>query len=89
MPTACFTDRFIRPRLTLLVRGPAQYPIALTCLAIAAAMPVMELIPFSSSAAGIVLLAFGLALVAYDGMLALLAYLVTGVTLWLVILGLP
>jgi hypothetical protein len=71
-----------------MVIGPGRYIIALICLLVAAAMPFLELIPFSSSAAGVALSAFGLALVSHDGALALLAYLVTGVTAWLLIVGL-
>ncbi len=87
-PWARRVDRLIKPRFTLLVKGPSRYLIALTCLLIAATMPVMELIPFSSSAAGVTLCAFGLALVAYDGALALLAYLSTALTAALVLANL-
>lgn len=87
-PWARRVDRLIRPRFTLLVKGPSRYLIALTCLLIAATMPVMEFIPFSSSAAGLTLCAFGLALVAYDGALALLAYLCTALTAALVLVNL-
>lgn len=80
-------DRLLRPRLTSLVLGPGRYMIALTCLVIASTMPFLELIPFSSSAAGVALSAFGLALVAHDGVLALLAYIVTGLTAWLIVMS--
>jgi hypothetical protein len=86
-PGARFVDRLIRPRLSLLVRGPGKYPIALTCLLIAATMPLMELIPFSSSVAGLTLCAFGLALASYDGILALAAYVTTVILAGLVIAG--
>lgn len=46
--------------------------------------PVMELIPFSSSGAGAALTAFGLALIANDGFLGLLAFVLTAVTAGLV-----
>lgn len=81
-------DHFIRPRLTALVRGPAETIIALLSLMIASSMPFLELIPFSSSLAGIILLAFGLALVSFDGLLALIAYAATGAALWLTLFGL-
>lgn len=72
-----FIDRYLQPRLTYLVKGPSMILIALTCLVIAVTMPVMELIPFSSSVAGVALCAFGLALVARDGAIVLLAYAMT------------
>lgn len=75
LQTPCaFIDRYLQPRLLYLVRGPSQVLIALVCLLLAALMPVMELIPFSSSVAGFALCAFGLALVAHDGLMVLLAY---------------
>lgn len=83
-PSARFIDRFIRPRLTILVKGPVTPRItALLCLIIAAVMPLLEFIPFSSSLAGVVLAAFGLALVSRDGLLALIAYAAAGGTLWI------
>lgn len=75
LKTPCaFIDRYLRPRLVYLVRGPSQVVIALVCLVLAALMPIMELMPFSSSVAGFALCAFGLALVAHDGLMVLLAY---------------
>lgn len=87
-PTARFIDSLLRPRLALLVVGPATAIIASLCLVIAAGMPVLELIPFSSSLAGTTLAMFGLALVSRDGLLAFIAYVTAGATLWLVIYGL-
>lgn len=85
---ARFIDHFIRPRLLIFVKAPvAISTIALLCLIISFTMPLLELIPFSSSLAGAVLTAFGLALVARDGLLALIAYMTAGATLWLVIQG--
>ena len=43
-------------------------------------MPVMEVIPFSASGAGAALTAFGLALIARDGLMALLALIFTVAT---------
>lgn len=83
-PSARFIDRFIRPRLILFVKGPAPTRItALLCLIIASVMPLLEFIPFSSSLAGVVLAAFGLALVSRDGLLALIAFAAAGATLWI------
>lgn len=69
------TDRVLRPRLLALLRGPAERIIALLCFLLALALPVTEVVPFSSSMAGVAFLAFGLSLAAFDGALALLAYL--------------
>ena len=79
---ARWVDRVVRPRLTFLASGPATYLIALACLLIAAAMPAMELVPFSANAAGAGLTIFGLALIARDGVMALVGFVfIAGVTL--------
>ena len=82
---ARFIDRFLRPRLTGLTTGVLMYLIALVCLGIAATMPVMEVVPFSANAAGAALAAYGLALIARDGVLALIAFAFTAITAWSVI----
>jgi hypothetical protein len=84
---ARFVDRITKPRLTVLVRGPSIYIIALICLSIACVLPLMELILFSSSVAGTVLVLFGVALVSRDGLLALFGYSATAVTVWVVVGG--
>ena len=86
---ARFMDRWTKQRLLWLVRGPGQYLIAIICMAVAAAMPLMEVIPFSANGAGIALMAFGLAIVGRDGLLALVAILATGGTAWFVLNNLP
>ncbi len=76
-----FIDRFLHQRLVTLAEGKANYAIALVCLVIAAAMPLMEVVPFSANGAGIALTAFGLALIAQDGLLSLIAFVSTTATL--------
>ena len=78
-------DRLLKPRLTFLVNSGGSYGVAMLCLMIGLCMPFMELVPFSSSTAGLVLLALGLALVLQDGLLVLLALVVSGaMSAWLV-----
>ena len=84
-PPARFIDRLLRPRLTIFTQHIA---IATACVIIAAAMPAMELIPFSANAAGAALTAFGLSLIAGDGLPALLAFAVTAVVVGLAIYNL-
>lgn len=76
-PPARFFDRLLRPRLTVFTRGIGSYAIAIICIAIALTMPVTEVVLFSANIVGLVLTLFGLALVARDGFLALLALLIT------------
>lgn len=81
-------DRLLRPRLSVFVNGPGVYAIALMCVIIAAATPPMEFVPFTANGAGLALTAFGLALIAMDGLVALLAFVFTAATLGAVIYGL-
>lgn len=75
---ARFIDSFLRPRLTWLVHSTGTYFIALICVLLAMIMPTMELVPFSATAAGFTLALFGLALVAHDGLLVIIAFAITG-----------
>lgn len=85
---ASLIDRLLKPRLTWLTRRPAHLPVALTCLLIALAMPPMEMVPFTANGAGLALTLFALALLAHDGLMALLGYALTFGTLALVVVGL-
>lgn len=84
-PPARFTDRLLRPRLLPLVRGRAAQLTALPCFLLALALPLTEVVPFSSSMAGVAFLTFGLSLVAFDGALAIVAYLFVGGTATLLV----
>ena len=69
---ARFIDWWLRPRLSMLASDSGAVFIAVICLLLALAMPAMELVPFSATAAGLAVVAFGLALVAIDGLFVLL-----------------
>jgi hypothetical protein len=84
-PPARFIDRYLRPRLNVFVGRAGKYIIAVVCSVIALGMPVMELVPFSATAAGAILTAFGLSLIACDGLFALLAFVFTAGTVGLVV----
>lgn len=77
-------DYVLRSRLTFLTKGAGIRLIALYSVAIALMMPPMELVPFSAIGAGVALTLFGLALLAHDGLVALIGLLIATVTLWLV-----
>ncbi|RUR33033.1 exopolysaccharide biosynthesis protein [Vreelandella nanhaiensis] len=53
---------------------------ALACLLVALAMPPMEFIPFTANGAGLALTLFGLGLVARDGLVLSLGFLITAAT---------
>ena len=82
---AQFTDRFLRRRLQALTGPAAHYAIAVMGIIIAAGTPLMELVPFSANFAGAALAAFGLALVAHDGLFSLIAFILSAVTVGFVV----
>ncbi len=86
---AKWLDRLLRPRLTNLTEGPFTHVIAVVCIAIAMAMPFMEVVPFSANFAGAALTAFGLALIAHDGLLALFAFIFTSAMAVMVAYNMP
>lgn len=82
---AKFIDRLIRPRLQWFVKGASVKVIAATSAAIALAMPMMEIVPLTANVAGAALAAFGLALIAGDGLLALIALVLSVSTIGLAV----
>lgn len=73
-------DHCTKKRLIWLAGPRATYVMAIVCVVVALFMPLMEFVPFSANGAGITFLAFGLGLIAKDGLLALLAFLSTALT---------
>ncbi len=82
---AKWTDKLLRRRLNIVTREAGVYAIAVICVIIAVLIPPMELIPFSATTAGAALTAFGLSLIAQDGLLAIIAMGFTGSIGWLLI----
>lgn len=77
-------DRFVRRRLELFISPVATRVIAAASLGVALVMPVLELIPFSANLAGVALAAFGISLIARDGLFALISLVVAPAALALV-----
>lgn len=82
MPIARFVDRLVGPRLSFLTDRPFNYLIAVTCVLIALIMPPLEAIIFANVVTSAAISAFGLALVARDGILAVIAFVLTGGSLY-------
>jgi hypothetical protein len=57
----------------------AHYAIATVGIIISFGTPVMEFVPFSANLAGAALTAFGLALVAHDGVFGLIAFILAAI----------
>jgi hypothetical protein len=82
---ARFVDRLIGPRLVGLTGGAATRVIAGLCLLIGTAMPLMDFVPFTANIAGAALTAFGLSIIARDGLLAIGAFVFTALAVWLLL----
>lgn len=74
-PVARWVDKAIRPRLTILTGNNFSYAIAIVCILLAFAVPPLEPFPFAGTPIWITFALFGLALVAQDGILVILAML--------------
>lgn len=82
---ARFADRMTRARMVPLIGTRGRWVIGISCVAIALTMPLLEFVPFSANGAGAALVAFGLAVTTDDGLLALVAFLLTVLTYGIVI----
>lgn len=86
-PYARWVDRYLlRPRLTILTRGPFFVAIALMCVLLSLIMPIIEVVPLAGIAPNAALTAFGLAVTAHDGVWALAAFVSTVGSVWLLIM---
>jgi len=77
---ARYIDQVVKARLGGLTNNLGALAIAVTCVTIALATPLMEVVPMSANVAGVAIAAFGVALVAHDGVVALFAYFLTATT---------
>jgi len=64
-------DHITRPRLRWLLRWPMVLPLQLLCVFCGLAMPFMEMLPLTASIAALAVLFVALAILADDGLLAL------------------
>lgn len=88
-PTLSFIDKMITERLSFLTSGPAEYGAAIMVSLMALVMIPLELVPFAVAAPGAAITMVGVALLAKDGALMLLAYLLSGVALTVLVLFSP
>ena len=83
---ARFIDHLLRPRWTWLTQGPFLYAIAAFCLFIGLITPILELVPLGGIPPNAAVVAFSLAITARDGLWAMLAFVFTGGSIWLLLL---
>ncbi len=84
-PAARHIDCWLKPRLSFFLRGIGLTILAIACIVIAAVMPVMEIVPFSATSAGAILAILGLSLMTRDGLMALIAYILTTLVFVLIV----
>jgi hypothetical protein len=77
-PFARWIDKVIGPRLSFLTEPPWSSVIALTCVLLAMTVPPFELVPLVDLPLWGAMVAFSLALFAHDGVLAIIAFTLTG-----------
>lgn len=75
-------DKAVKRRLSVLVEGPMRYAIAVIVLSLAVMIPPLELLPFAAMVPGFAVFLFALALIAQDGVVAILALSVTAVIVY-------
>lgn len=75
---ARWLDRVTRRRLRILVTEPLVILPQLLCFFCGAIMPFLELIPFTSSALGVVVVALAIGMFVGDGLLVLVGLLLAG-----------
>jgi len=78
-------DRHARVRLAVLVEPPGRYVVECACLVAGLCMPLMEILPFTSSALGVSILLMATGLLARDGVFAGLGLILMPVILGAVI----
>jgi hypothetical protein len=83
-PFAQRVDKVIRPRLTVLTDPPFSWVIVAACVLLALSVPPLEFLPFVDWPLWGAMVAFSLALFAHDGVLALVAFALTGIGAYLV-----
>ncbi len=78
-PVISKIDRVVKRRLSVLVDGPMRFVIAAIVLAVAIAIPPLELLPFATLVPGVAIFLFALAMIAKDGVVAILAFVIVAV----------
>jgi hypothetical protein len=78
-------DSITRPRLTSLTREPFSIFLAAACIVLALTVPPMELVPFVDIPVWMAIVALSFALVSHDGIIAIIAFIITIVSLWILL----
>ncbi len=84
-PVLSFIDGMITDRLEWATGGVARYVGAILVTLMAIALIPLELVPFAVAAPGAAITLVGVALLARDGALMILAYLISAAAIWVLI----
>lgn len=77
-------DRFVKPRLTILISGAAARGLAVVCIMLGLLMIPLELLPFAVIAPGSAVALIGLGLSGHDGLWVIVGILPAIAGFWLV-----
>ena len=77
-------DRVVCPRLLALTTPLADRLVALSCVLVAITVPPLELVPFAAFVPALAIFTFGIGLVARDGLVVLIALLLSAGALGLI-----
>lgn len=80
-PVTSLVDRLVRPRWSVMLERPGLAAIAVCCLMLTVVMFPLQLVPFTSGIPSFPVALFGLALIARDGLLALIGFVSAAVVL--------
>lgn len=85
-PVSRFADGVVKPRAAFLTSAPIRRVGAVVCVLVGCIMPLLEIIPFTSTWAASIIAVYALAITARDGFLALawvgLVAAVIGAAFW-------
>ncbi|TWT66137.1 exopolysaccharide biosynthesis protein [Allorhodopirellula solitaria] len=81
---ARWVDRITKPRYQAIINHAGASMLAVACVLVAMTTPILELIPFSANVAGAAIVAFAVALLAKDGLVAGIAILLALATVGMV-----
>jgi hypothetical protein len=79
---ARFLDRIVHPRLTFLTEKPFSIFLAAACLVLALAIPPLEFVPLIDMPLWAAIMALSVALATHDGLVAIVAFIITIASLW-------
>ncbi len=82
---ARWMDRITKQRYTWLIDHAGVGIVAIACILISSATPILEFVPFSANVAGAAITTFALALIAKDGLIAVLALIFSIATLGIIV----